>query len=145
MSVIDQATELERNKNVILRFCREYQSTADHDPAVLEELIHPNAADHSERPDFPHGPSAVHQAHQELFDAFSGFHVEVRDQLAEGDKVVTYKRFHGRHTGPWMGVAATGRIVAFENIDIVRIVDGKIYEHWNVVDRHGLLRQLRGD
>jgi predicted SnoaL-like aldol condensation-catalyzing enzyme len=27
-------------------------------------------------------------------------------------------------------------------IDIVRVVDGKIVEHWNCVDRLGLLSQL---
>lgn len=139
----DPLTDAERNKLVIQRFCRDYQSSSDHDPAILEELIHPDAVDHSESPDFPHGPAAVHHAHQELFEAFTDFRVEIRDQLAEGDRVCTFKRFHGTHTGPWMGVPATGKVVAFENIDIVRLVDGKIYEHWNVVDRHGLLKQLR--
>jgi predicted SnoaL-like aldol condensation-catalyzing enzyme len=33
-------------------------------------------------------------------------------------------------------------LVSLEVIDIVRIVDGKIAEHWNTVDRMGLLQQL---
>jgi predicted SnoaL-like aldol condensation-catalyzing enzyme len=32
--------------------------------------------------------------------------------------------------------------VQIEVIDIVRLEDGQIVEHWNVVDRLGLLQQL---
>ena len=41
-----------------------------------------------------------------------------------------------------MGIAPTGREVQIEVIDIVRIEDGQIVEHWNVVDRLGLMQQL---
>ena len=41
-----------------------------------------------------------------------------------------------------MGVAPTGKTVQIDLIDIVRIADGRIVEHWNVVDQLGLLRQL---
>jgi predicted SnoaL-like aldol condensation-catalyzing enzyme len=32
--------------------------------------------------------------------------------------------------------------VAIAVIDIVRITDGQVVEHWNVVDQLGLMRQL---
>jgi predicted ester cyclase len=41
-----------------------------------------------------------------------------------------------------MGIPATGRAVAFDVIDILRVQDGKITDHWNVVDQLGLMRQL---
>ena len=41
-----------------------------------------------------------------------------------------------------MGLAATGKDVRINVIDIVRMADGQIVEHWNVVDELGLLRQL---
>jgi predicted ester cyclase len=66
----------------------------------------------------------------------------IHDQIAEGDKVVTRKVFHGTHHGELMGVAPTGREVQIEVIDIVRVEGGQIVEHWNVVDRLGLLQQL---
>jgi predicted ester cyclase len=36
----------------------------------------------------------------------------------------------------------TGRAVEIGVIDIVRVADGRIVEHWNCVDRLGLLAQL---
>ena len=41
-----------------------------------------------------------------------------------------------------MGIPPTGREVQIEVIDIVRVDGGRIVEHWNVVDRLGLLQQL---
>jgi hypothetical protein len=64
--------------------------------------------------------------------------------VAEGDKVVTRKVFTGVHRGPFAGVEATGRDVEIHVIDIVRVAGGRIVEHWNCVDRLGLMAQLTG-
>jgi predicted ester cyclase len=63
-------------------------------------------------------------------------------QVSEGDLVTTRKTFHGVHQGEFMGVAATGRAVAWDVIDILRVANGQMHEHWNVVDAMGLARQL---
>jgi len=55
---------------------------------------------------------------------------------------VTSKSFHGRHVDDFMGIPATGKNVKIDVIDIVRIADSQIVEHWNVVDQLGLMRQL---
>jgi predicted ester cyclase len=41
-----------------------------------------------------------------------------------------------------MGIPATGNPVAFDVIDIVRVRDGQLVEHWNVVDALGLMQQV---
>jgi predicted ester cyclase len=41
-----------------------------------------------------------------------------------------------------MGVAPTGRTVSWDVIDIVRVRDGQLVEHWNSVDALSLLTQL---
>jgi predicted ester cyclase len=48
----------------------------------------------------------------------------------------------GTHEGSFQGIAPTGRTVEIHVIDIVRVTDGRIVEHWNCVDRLGLLAQL---
>ncbi|MBI4908866.1 MAG: ester cyclase [Acidobacteria bacterium] len=55
----------------------------------------------------------------------------------------TSKTFHGTHRGEFAGVAPTGKAVAIRVMDFVRVSDGKMREHWNVVDVAGLLGQLR--
>jgi predicted ester cyclase len=56
--------------------------------------------------------------------------------------VTTRKTFRGTHRGEFLGIAPTGRSISFDAIDVVRIADGRIAEHWNVVDLMGLLQQI---
>jgi len=52
-------------------------------------------------------------------DSFPDFHMEVRDVLAEGDKVVGYFKCSGTHEGEWRGMPPTGR--RFEDVDEIYV------------------------
>ena len=66
----------------------------------------------------------------------------MRGVVGEDDTVATYKTFTGTHQGEFMGIPATGKRVTVQVMDFVRVRDGKIAEHSNVVDVFGLLAQL---
>jgi predicted ester cyclase len=127
-------------REVVRRFVDEYQTGADE--RAFDAFIHPDVIDHSRPPGISPGADGVRQQFDGFRSAFEDFHATMLDQIAEGDKVVTRKVFHGRHTGEFQGIAPTGREVEIQVIDIVRVVDGRIVEHWNCVDRLGLLAQL---
>ncbi|HEX7300158.1 MAG TPA: ester cyclase [Solirubrobacteraceae bacterium] len=128
------------NKQVVQRFVDEYQTGAD--DRSFAELLHPDVVDRSRPPGIAEGAEGVRQQFEAFRAAFPDFRATIHDQIAEGDKVVTRKVFHGTHRGELMGIAPTGRPVEIEVIDIVRVKEGQIVEHWNVVDRLGLLQQL---
>ena len=109
---------------------------------LVDELFAESFVDHSATPGLPANREGVKMFFGVLHAAFSGLHVTVEDQVAEGDKVVTRKTFHGTHTGDFFGVPATGRIVSFQVIDMLRLQDGRVTDHWNVVDQMGLMHQL---
>ena len=48
----------------------------------------------------------------------------------------------GTHEGEFLGIPATGRRATIRVMDFVRYRDGRIAEHWNVVDVAGLVAQL---
>jgi steroid delta-isomerase-like uncharacterized protein len=77
-----------------------------------------------------------------LHRAFPDLHVTVEDVVAEGDKVVSRNSVTGTHQGDYMGLPATGRPVAYNEIFIFRFVDGRIAETWGVVDVLAQMRQL---
>jgi len=130
----------EQNKALIKRFVVEYQT--NHDEAALYEIVAEHVVDHSALPGLPAGRAGVKALFDTFFTAFEGFSAQIHDQVAENDKVVTSKSFHGRHVDDFMGIPATGKNVKIDVIDIVRIADSQIVEHWNVVDQLGLMRQL---
>jgi predicted ester cyclase len=128
------------NKEIVRRFVDEYQTGAD--GRAFAELLHPDVVDHSRPPGIAAGAEGVRQQFDGFRAGLPDFRATILHLVAEGDLVVTHKVFHGTHTGELMGIPPTGREVEILVIDIVRVEDGRIVEHWNVVDRLGLLQQL---
>ncbi len=77
-----------------------------------------------------------------MLSAFPDLKAVIHDQVAEGDKVVTYKTFHGTHKGEFREIPPTGKKISVDVIDIFRIANGKMVEHWTVIDWMGLMQQL---
>lgn len=132
---------LDENKAIVLRFVEEVQN--QHNLGLLDELISPDFVDHNERAS-PPNREGMKNFFTMVFTAFPDARFTVKQQLAECDKVMTHKTFHGTHSGPFMGMPATGKVVAFDVIDVFTIAAGKIVEHWAVADELGLMRQLGG-
>jgi predicted ester cyclase len=130
----------EGNKAVVRRWIEEFKTGGDE--SVSDELRSPDFVNHSAPPGAPAGPDAGKLAFRAMRGAFPDLHVTIEDQLADGDQVVTRQTFSGTHRGEWLGVPATGRAVSWAVIDIVRLVDGRLVDHWAVADMHGLLGQL---
>lgn len=76
------------------------------------------------------------------FRASPDFKFELKQIASEGDKVWVYGTYSGTQSGDWLGIPATGKSYKFDAVDIFRIEDGKLAEHWDVVDVYSLFRQL---
>ena len=131
---------IETNKAVVQRFIREFQNEKKQETAV--ELLADNFIDRSPIGEFSPDKEGVIQMHAMLHSAFSDLKAEIHDQIGEDGRVATRKTFRGVHTGNFMGIPATGRPVEIGVIDILRIENGKIAEHWCQVDFAGLMGQL---
>jgi steroid delta-isomerase-like uncharacterized protein len=74
--------------------------------------------------------------------AFPRYALDVEDLIAEADKVVLRFTLRATYGGGFMNIPATGQQVAVPGIIIYRIADGKIVEHWMLVDSAVLMQQL---
>lgn len=100
---------------------------------------------HADRADANVGIPALRAYHEGFATAFAGFSemdITTVQQIADRTRVVTHMATRLRHTGPFNGIAATGKTVTLESMRIDRIEKGKIAEHWSVGDLAGLLMQL---
>ncbi len=110
------------------------------DLAAIDELF---AADHVEHQvGIEPGREGVKGSIRYLRTAFPDLHLTIESTVADGDRVWTRISATGTHQGPFMGAPATGRLFRIDVIDIVRVVDGRIVEHWGVADRLSLVQQL---
>lgn len=73
---------------------------------------------------------------------FAGNWIEVKDLVAEGDKVVVRGMMHGVHTGPLLSIVPTGNEVSIQLFITYRLENDKIVEHWMLVDMLTLLQQM---
>jgi predicted ester cyclase len=73
---------------------------------------------------------------------FPDFTLAIEDMVAEGDKVATRVSGRGAHLGQWMGIAPSGRIIHVKGINIDRLADGRIVEHWSEADTLDMLVQM---
>ena len=72
----------------------------------------------------------VEQFATEVRTAFSDMRITVEDMIAEGDRVAARVTMRGIHQGEFQGIAPTGKRVQVRAIDMFRIADAKIVEHW---------------
>jgi predicted ester cyclase len=129
-------------KDVVRRFNLDVIERGDR--AAFEALMLPSFVNRSAPPGAPDGPEGMWNTFERVLrPALADLRVEIHDQLAEGDKVTTRKTIRGRHTGTLLGIAATGRDVAIDAIDIVRVQDGRYAEHWGVYTLAAVLAALR--
>lgn len=124
------------------RFIDEFQTAGNESTA--RDLLAVDFLDRTPFPGFgPHRESVL-DLFRMLRTAFPDLTVEVVEQFADGDRVATRKTLHGTHRGTFAGMPPTGRRVAIRVMDIVRVENGAIREHTNVVDVAGLMTQLCG-
>ena len=133
-------SDTERNKAVIRRFVEEVQNNQNW--AAYDELNDPSFVNLSAPPGAPRDREGGRFFLQALAKAYPDAVVTINDMFAEGDAVITKKTFAGTNQAEFMGMPATGRRVSFQYVDIMRVRDGRIIEHWNVVDQLSWMVQL---
>ena len=131
---------LEENKALVRRFYAEIDAG---NLDAMDELVAEDYINHDPPPfeGLATGRAGVKQAFEAFLKATPGTH-EILDQIAEGDKVVTRLRAVGRHEGDLFGIPASGNAMDTKAIAIHRIADGKLAEHWSVVDSAASMAQL---
>jgi steroid delta-isomerase-like uncharacterized protein len=88
------------------------------------------------------GSDALQEVFARLRRAFPDLHIAVQDLIGEGDKVVGRHKVTGTHLGEFMGVPPTGKSITYDEIFIVRFVNGRIAETWGIVDVLSQMRQI---
>ena len=110
---------------------------------VCDERIADDIVEHQDYgPAHAPGSAGVKAVVTSLRRAFSDFKLEIEDIVVAGDTVWTRNIATGTNDGTYMGHPPTGHTFRVYVIDVMRVVDGRVVEHWGVPDRLGVLHQL---
>ena len=125
------AADLEANKLLIRGYVEEVFNK--HQPAASDRFVATDFIEHNPR--LPHdGLAGMKQFVTNVLAAFSDYHGEIQNIVAEGDKVAVRVQWTGTNDGPLDGRPATGNKLVFSTSNFYRIENGKIAERWDVVE-----------
>jgi steroid delta-isomerase-like uncharacterized protein len=127
-------------KAVVRRNTEQVQGGGDW--ALFDELFADDFYDHTPQPGGTRDKAGVLALYKRLREAFPDFTPEIHWQRADGDVVTTFKTYHGTHQGDFLGMPGTGKKVRFETVDAMRVVDGRITEHWGVANLYSVMQQI---
>ena len=109
---------------------------------LVDELLAEDFVEHAAPPPFPQTRDALRQFVLAVRAAFPDFRYEILGQWQDGDTHIGYLRGSGTMTGDFMGMPASNKSAAWDEVHIGRFADGKLVEHWAVNDTLGMLQQL---
>jgi|SRR5882757_3753606 len=125
---------------VVRRNTEQVQGAGDWD--LFDDLFADDFVDHTPQPGVTADKAGVLVLYRAMRAAFPDFTPDIGWQVTNGDLVTTYKLYRGTHLGEFLGFAPTGRSFEIETVDVMRVIDGRITEHWGVANLLKLLTQL---
>lgn len=127
-----------RTPKAVVQEFLDHGSTPDGwDMDVIDRCFSPDYWSHTWQGDLAH--TGARQAR--FFAGLQWIEQVSDDVVAEGDLVVHRSTVRFRHVGEVLGVPATNREVTAEHVEMWRVTDGKIVEHWGGIGAGSQLRR----
>lgn len=110
------------------------------DLSIVDEVVDANLIEHQRGA--RSGADNLRRMIAGLRAGFPDLTLTIEDIVSRDDKVWARCVGRGTQTGPMMGRPPTGKSMQIDIIDICRVANGEIVEHWGVPDQLGMLEQI---
>lgn len=125
------------NADIVRAFIASFWNGRDFDS--LNRFLTPDYIDHAY---LPHTANGLKETAGVLSIALPDHRSTIEDVVAQGEKVVARMTLRGTHDGPFRGTPPTGNPVEVEVYRMYRLAEGRVAEHWALLDTATLLRQI---
>ncbi len=135
-------TEAE-NKRIVLDFYRLVMSAGRTE--LIPAFVSPSYHDHNAADAGGSGPERLIGHIAGIRRTFPDFTMTCHEAVAEGKWVAVRVTAQGTHRGQWQGIEPTGNTILLRGINLDRVVDGRIVEHYGEADTVSMLLQMGVD
>lgn len=111
-----------------------------HDPDQVDRFVAEDYVNHNAF--VADGREANRRWWTAFFAGLPDVGVTMEDLVVSGDRVVGRFVYRGTHTGDFVGIPASGKLVEMRSIDIWRVRDGMFVEHWDELNLMQVFQQL---
>lgn len=133
--------EEQQNLSSVKRIYAEFINQGNE--AVFDELVDENIIENEELPPgMEPNREGVKQFFRMFRSAFPDLHFQVDEMIASDDKIVVRLTISGTNEGSFMNMPSTGNKISYKAIDIFRLINGKVVEHWGIGDNAKMMQQL---
>ena len=134
------SSKQEINKQVVSQF---FELLGRHDTERMEQLL-VSSTQYSFHPSGM--PRMDWNGHKQLLAtitrAFPDLHHNIKDMVAEGDKVAVRLNVTGTHKGEFRSIPPSGRKLSLDEMAFLTILDGRITEGWVTSDTMSFMQQI---
>jgi predicted SnoaL-like aldol condensation-catalyzing enzyme len=131
--------DAESNKQVVKELYEEVFQK--HRLDLVDRFLHDDYVQHN--PALPQGKAGFIEFHIAFFAAMPDAYPTINRMVAEDDLVFVYNTITGTHTGgSLLDRPPTGNKIRYEVVDMFRLRDGKLCDHWDVADTKALFSQV---
>lgn len=131
----------QQNKTIVQRYFGEGWNQGKLE--VLDELLGPAYINHTPSvPNPPPGPEGLKPIVAAIRKGFPDLHFAIQDIVVNDSMAVVRVIMTGTQTDSLFGIPPTGKKISVNQINMEKIRNGKIIEHWRVTDELSLMKQL---
>jgi steroid delta-isomerase-like uncharacterized protein len=109
---------------------------------LIDEIYAPDYVERFPQPGVPPTREGFKQFAIAFKTAFPDLHYVIEDAIESGDRIVHRLTATGTMKGDFMGMPATGKRATWTEIHIGRVANGRLAEHWGLVDQLSMFVQL---
>jgi steroid delta-isomerase-like uncharacterized protein len=130
----------ETNKRIVSQF---FELLGRYDTERMEQLL-VSSTQYSFHPSgMPHMDWNGHkQLLATITRAFPDLHHNIKDMVAEGDKVAVRLTVTGTHKREFQGIPPSGKKLSLDEMAFLTIIDGRITEGWITSDTMSFMEQI---
>jgi predicted ester cyclase len=109
---------------------------------LIDELYSTDYVEHTPTPGVAPTREGFKQTAIALKKAFPDLRYTIEDVIESGDKIVHRLTASGTMKADFLGIPATGKHATWTEVHIGRVANGRLTDHWGVVDQLSMLVQL---
>jgi predicted ester cyclase len=133
----------EANKQLAIRWFEEVWNQRSE--AAIDRMYGTNGKSYGfpDRDSVIEGPEAFKEIHRIFLAAFGDVHVDIKEVIAEGDRVAVRWQATQTHVGDYLGIPPTGKKTRIDGSSFITVKDGVILEGYNQMDMQLLILELK--
>jgi hypothetical protein len=111
----------------------------------LDEIFAKDVKEHTPDLNIPSDKKGIEYFKEQMriyYRSFPDCTFDIKEIFVKGDKAISYVTIKGKNTGDYNGMPPTNKEIIMDMCEMFKFKNGKISEHWQIMDNMSFMLQL---